>query len=77
MDMEWIPEDNKVDVLNRCTEVIEFWGSVDEDGNRINTIEGPREAFTDNCHFQGAPRRAAAPWPAAPLPGPPRSAASA
>ena len=54
MDMEWIPEDNKVDVLNRCTEVIEFWGSVDEDGNRINTIEGAREAFTDNCHFQGA-----------------------
>lgn len=53
MDMEWIPEEHKVDLLNKCTEVIEFWGSLDEEGNRVNTIEGARETFNDNCHFQG------------------------
>lgn len=53
LEREWVPNELKVEVLNKVTEVLTFWGEQDENANRINTIDAAREKFPEH-DFQGA-----------------------
>ena len=47
-DKGWVGEREKVVLLNRCTEVINFW----QDENK-HSVQEARKKFPD-CHFQGS-----------------------